>query len=243
MSCGGGERASRRAFLGACGRTIAGAALAAAGPAAFSWALEGAPRIPLVDVSGAPLRPSALAPHENWVFHYPHVSTPVLLLRLDEPTIRQALLYGKGAQPYYWPGGIGPGRDIVAYLAICTHQLSYNSPQVSYLSYHKARNRLTRHGRAITCCVHGSVYDPALGGQVLAGPAMHPLATITLQVDAASGGLVATGLLGTDLHKAFFRAHRKELRRRYGRKDWRRLVSGPATAMPLRKWTKLVVHC
>lgn len=233
----------RRAFLGACGRAAAGAALACGLPAAFSWALEGAPRAPLVDASGAPLRPSALKPHENWIFHYPYVSTPVLMVRLDEPTIPQALMYGKGAQPYYWPGGAGPGRDIVAYMAICAHLLSYNSRQASYLSYHKVRNRLTRHGRAITCCAHGSVYDPALGGQVLAGPARHPLAAVVLEHDEKADTLSATGILGTDLHKAFFRAHRRELRKAYGRKGWRRMVAGPAVAMPLREWTRLVVRC
>ncbi len=235
---------ARRHFLKVCGKAALSAPAVAAGLSVpYSWAMEDAPRTQLVDSSGAPLKASALKMHENWTFQYPWLSVPVLMIRLDEPTIRQALMYGKGAQPYYWPGGVGPDRTIVAYVAICAHLLSYNAPDVSYLTYHKARNKLTRHGRAITCCAHGSVYDPAVGGQVLAGPAKHPLAAVVLEYDEETDGLTATGIVGTDLHRKFFRAHRRELRKTYGRKDWRRKVADTTVAMPLQEWTKLMVRC
>jgi len=234
----------RRNFLKLCGRAaLSGGAVAAGLSIPHTWAMEDAPRARLVDPSGAPLKASDLKVHENWTFQYPWLSVPVLMVRLDEPTVKQALMYGKGAQPYYWPGGVGPDRTIVAYMAICAHLLSYNAPDASYIVYHKARNRLTRHGRAITCCAHGSVYDPAVGGQVLAGPAKHPLAAVVLEYDERTDGLTATGVVGTDLHRKFFRAHRRELRKIYGRGDWRRRVEGTTVAMPLKEWTRLMVRC
>ncbi len=234
----GGDINSRRGFLKLC------AASAGAGMLPrFTWAMEDAPRTRLTDASGQPLKASSIREHENWAFAYPYVSTPVLLMRLDDPTPRQALIYGRGARPYYWPGGVGPQRTIVAYVAICSHQLSYNSPAVSYLSYHRTRNRMSRHGRAITCCVHGSVYDPALGGQVLSGPAPFPLAAVVLEHDEKTDGLTASGLVGTFLHRDFFRAHRRDLRKAYGRKGYREEVGETTTAMPLEQWTKLVTRC
>jgi cytochrome b6-f complex iron-sulfur subunit len=56
--------------------------------------------------------------------------------------------------------------DFVAYSAICTHQgctVAYNNGQLA-------------------CPCHGSVFDPANGAQVVAGPAQRPLPEIPVEV-------------------------------------------------------------
>ena len=63
----------------------------------------------------------------NLIFHYPYAATPCFLLNLGRPLSLPAELKTAAAQPYRWPGGVGPQRSIVAYSAICAHQLaSYN---------------------------------------------------------------------------------------------------------------------
>jgi cytochrome b6-f complex iron-sulfur subunit len=57
--------------------------------------------------------------------------------------------------------------DFVAYSAICTHQ----GCTVAYK------------GGKLACPCHGSVYDPANGAEVLAGPAPRPLPEIPVKVE------------------------------------------------------------
>lgn len=76
------------------------------------------------------------------------------------------------------PNG-GANTGLVAYSAICTHLgcavLGQLNPQGN-----------------IACPCHGSVYDPAQGAKVVAGPAPRPLPSLPVQV-AADGTLVASG--------------------------------------------------
>jgi Rieske Fe-S protein len=61
--------------------------------------------------------------------------------------------------------------DFVAYSAVCTHQgctVAYKNGQLA-------------------CPCHGSVFDPAHGAEVVAGPAPRPLPKIPIKV---SGGEV-----------------------------------------------------
>ena len=57
--------------------------------------------------------------------------------------------------------------DFVAYSAICTHQ----GCKVAY------------QGGQLACPCHGSVFDPARGAEVVAGPAPRPLPEIPVKVD------------------------------------------------------------
>jgi rieske iron-sulfur protein len=79
----------------------------------------------------------------------------ILLLRLQTPNPREAQT---------------PASGIVAYSAICTHAgctVSGWKPQEQHL----------------LCPCHGSVYDPASAGRVLAGPAPRPLPSLPLRSD------------------------------------------------------------
>ncbi|MBA2712107.1 MAG: Rieske (2Fe-2S) protein [Rubrobacteraceae bacterium] len=57
--------------------------------------------------------------------------------------------------------------DFVAYSAVCTHQ----GCTVAY------------QGGQLACPCHGSVYDPAKGAEVVAGPAPRPLPEIPVKVE------------------------------------------------------------
>lgn len=60
------------------------------------------------------------------------------------------------------------GGEFVAYSAVCTHQQCE-------VAYQKQSGRLA-------CPCHGSLFDPANGGQVVNGPAEQPLPEIPVEV-------------------------------------------------------------
>jgi arsenite oxidase small subunit len=234
---------SRRGFVKACGAVAACAAASAEPPGRPAFALENAPKLKLVDQTGKPIKAAALEPHVNYVFTYPYVSTPCLLLRLGAATPRDVERKDAQAASYVWPGGAGKDGAVVAYSAICAHAFTYDSKETSFLRYSKVRTRLTAHTEAITCCAHASVYDPAQGAKVVSGPAKFPLAAVQLDYDAATDQLTATGLVGTALFDEFFKAYRAELNAEYGRGAYRALVEGQTTVLPMTEYSKTVVHC
>jgi arsenite oxidase small subunit len=61
-----------------------------------------------------------------------------------------------------------PSGDFVAYSAICTHQRCVVAYQPQ--------------SQKIACPCHGSVFDPANGGEVETGPAEQPLPQILIEV-------------------------------------------------------------
>ena len=169
---------SRRAFVKTCGTRRRSPRRLPAGWSNPSFALADAPRLKLVDKAGKPIKAGTLEVDANYVFSYPYISTPCLLLRLDAATPRNVERTDAEKAPYTWPGGVGQDGAVVAYSAICAHLLSYDSKQTSFLTYHKARSMLSDHDRAITCCAHGSTYDPTAGAKVIGGPAEFPLAAV-----------------------------------------------------------------
>ncbi len=68
-----------------------------------------------------------------------------------------------------------PNDQFVAYDAVCTHA----GCTVAY-------NPGSKH---LECPCHGSVFDPAQTGNVLAGPAKQPLANIKITIDKSSGDI------------------------------------------------------
>ena len=198
----------RRTFHRLCGGLIAGAGalhreLAAAAPpgdAAGPW-----PRTRLLDTDDAPLTLASLAPGESLVFHYPYRVTPCFLVRLDPADAVRSGVVRSGAAPSgtgaaggrdaaddggTWPGGLGDDSSLVAFSAICSHKMSHPARPISHIAYRAEPVEFTgpdgaRHTRSgtISCCSERSVYDPADGARVLAGPAPVPLAAIELAVD------------------------------------------------------------
>jgi Rieske Fe-S protein len=192
----------RRDFLKVC---AAGAAAAAAVPALPADARpQMYSRTLLLDEKGAPLRASRIPVERNLIFHYPFAATPCFLLNLGKPAKASALLKTGDNRSYEWQGGVGAGRSIVAYSAICAHKLTYPTRDISFISYRAEKSARNRLGNVIHCCSEHSQYDPAEGGRVLAGPAPQPLAAILLEHDSASDQIHAVGTLGGEMFNEFF---------------------------------------
>ncbi len=234
---------NRRGFVKACSAVAALAAASAGRLVQPAFALADAPKLKLVDKAGKPIKASALEVHANYLFMYPYVSTPCLLLRLGAATPRNVECKDAKKAAYTWPGGVGKDGAVVAYSAICSHAFSYDSKQTSFLTYSKARTQVSSHSRAITCCAHASIFDPAAGAKVVGGPATFPLAAVQLAYQADSDELIATGLVGTALIDEFFKAYRGELNAQYGRGAYRAVVEGQTTVLPMQEYSKDVVQC
>ena len=192
----------RRDFVKFCAASAAaaGAPAAAAADATPSFYA----RARLVDGGGAPLKAAALPVDRNLIFHYPFSTTPCFLLNLGRPAKASARLFTADRRSYEWHGGVGPKRSIVAYSAICAHQLAYPTRDISFISYRTEKSARNRLGNVIHCCAEHSQYDPAEGARVLAGPAPQPLAAILLEHEPKSDDLYATGTLGGELFNQFF---------------------------------------
>ena len=212
----------RRSFIGSCGKGAACVSAAAVAAGALpGFAADARPkayaRALLIDEQGNPLRASSLKPRTNYVFHYPFEATPVFLLDLGKPALAQALST-RNKDVYSWPGGVGAQRSIVAYSAICAHQLVYPTREVSFISFRKTKSRRGLQDDLIHCCADHSQYDPARGAQVLAGPAPQPLCAVLMEHDPTADTLTAHATLGGELFDDFFRKYEMKLNLELGAK-------------------------
>jgi Rieske Fe-S protein len=230
----------RRSFLGAC-TVLTGAVLGHAGAAADTPPRLYA-RVRLIDEHGVPLRYAALAPHTNYVFQYPYAATPCFLLRLNGAQ-RGASLRRRDGSAYEWRGGVGPDRDLVSFSAICAHKLAYPTREVSFIRYQRDRSS-TSSGHVIHCCADHSVYDPAEGARVVAGPAPQPLAAIMLEHDAAHDELYATGTLGAEQFEPFFTHYEVKLAFEYGSTaKARAAVTDTTVVRELTRYCRNAIQC
>jgi Rieske Fe-S protein len=232
----------RRSFIESC---TAGAACISASAALPVFAADAKPHIYpralLVDERGDPQKASELKPLTNYVFHYPFVATPVFLLDLGKPAPPQSLST-RGNDSYAWPGGVGPQRSIVAYSAICSHQLVYPTRDVSFISFRKTRAQRGVQDRLIHCCAENSQYDPARGAQVLSGPAPQPLCAVLLTHDPRADTLTAYATLGGELFDAFFKKYQAKLSLDVGPKA-RDAVTGQTLVSELTKFCRNTIRC
>lgn len=236
----------RRRFIKAC--FGAGAAVAADPSLMAQQAGELVPaeRVRLVDVNGHTLRADALAVGHSYVFHYPYVTTPCFLINLGSPTEPAAELETSDGRRYRWSGGVGPGRSIVAFSAICAHRMSYPTRNVSFIDYrHKPMNSggssggdWWARGQVIYCCSEGSVYDPSDGARVLAGPAPQPLAAVRLDYIDEGEALFATGVYGGDMLERFLTEFGFQISLAHKRDDIRRPAQDTATVWPMREYSR-----
>jgi Rieske Fe-S protein len=170
----------------------------------------------LVETTGRPLRAKAIPANRNLIFHYPYASTPCFLLNLGKPAKGSAQLRTVDNEPYEWKGGIGPGRSVVAYSAICAHKLTYPTRDISFISFSAEKSAGSKLGAVIHCCSEHSQYDPAEGARVVAGPAPQPLAAILLEHDPKSDEVYAVGTLGGELFSEFFSKYEFKLAMEHG---------------------------
>ena len=209
------------------------------------WAANARPRAYapalLVDERGDPLKASSLKPQVNYVFHYPFEATPVFLLDLGKPALPHSL-NTKNRDVYAWPGGVGPQRSVVAYCAICAHQMVYPTREVSFISFRRTRARRGVQDALIHCCAEHSQYDPARGAQVLSGPAPQPLCAVLLSHEPKSDTLTAYATLGGELFEEFFRKYKMKLSLEVGPKA-RNPVAGEAVVRELEKFCRNQIQC
>ncbi len=196
----------------------------------------------LVDTAGHPLDAAKLKTGTNYLFHYPYVGTPALLIRLPAAPTGGISLRTADMQDYRWPGGVGPGGRLVAYAAICPHQLSAALKDTAVISHRARKSPVSGRDHTIVCCAHHSVFDPMRGGAVMSGPAPQPLTAIVLEHDK-QGRLYAVGTLGGELFDRYFRAYRRELIREFGRGAARRQTPATTVVRRLEDYAAAVVRC
>ena len=198
-------------------------------------------RARLVDEKGQPLRAASIPVNRNLIFHYPFAATPCFLLNLGKP-VRPAQLKTLAGEPYEWKGGVGPGRSVVAYSAICAHKLSYPTKDISFISFRSEKSARNRIANVIHCCSEHSQYDPAQGARVVAGPAPQPLASILLEHDEKTDQLSAVGTLGGEMFGEFFDKFAFKLQIEHGGAE-RRAVAGSCVVQELENYCRQQVRC
>ncbi len=236
----------RRDFLKTC-TAVAAASLAS--PSFFSDLLKAQEgsfkaynKAPLVDKSGEPIKPDSLDSSKQYIFFYPHRATPCILANLGKeiPPVEVKLSDGS---TYKWPGGAGPEKSIVAYSAICPHQLSYPTPDYSFINYYPAdiSSGVVKRGGVIQCCAHLSVFDPAKGGAVIDGPAQFPLTAIVLSYE--DGVLYAVGTLGKEFFEDFFDVYKPDLRKLYKSSRKAKKLVEKCEVIEVSEYAKEVIRC
>ncbi|QKO21811.1 (2Fe-2S)-binding protein [Rhodoferax sp. BAB1] len=232
----------RRQFVETCSTSVACLTAAVALP---SFAADAKPktyaRVLLTNEFGDPIKASQLQAQTNYVFHYPFEATPVFLLKLDKPAAPQPLAT-RAKDSYVWPGGVGPQRNLVAFSAICAHQLVYPTQQVSFISFRKSKAKKGVADNLIHCCAEHSQYDPAQGARVLNGPAEQPLCAVLLEHDAKADTLTAYATLGGELFDEFFRKYEFKLSLDVGPKA-KNAVAGKAAVRELEKFCRNPIQC
>jgi arsenite oxidase small subunit len=230
------ERRDFVAFCAASAASVATRGLAAdAQPRMYS-------RARLVDERGSPLLGKAIPRERNLIFHYPYAGTPCFLLNLGRPAAQGAKLKTADERVYEWSGGVGAGRSIVAYSAICAHKLSYPTKDISFISYRAERSARNKFGSVIHCCSEHSQYDPAQGARVLAGPAPQPLAAILLDWNPSTDEIHAVGTLGGEMFNEFFDKYSMRLQMEHGATA-RTAVAGTCTVQAMENYCRQQVKC
>jgi hypothetical protein len=239
-NAGSGETPSdeRRFFLTSCSATLAAAACSwfesqPAGAAASqnrsstenkANSFRSYASSILADEHDRPVPASALKPLVNFLFHYPFVATPCLLLNLGRDV-----------------GGVGKSRSIVAYSAICSHKLAYPAKEVSFIRFQATASTRSEAER-IHCCADHSVYDPAASAKVVAGPAPFALAAIVLEHNARDDSLRAVGTSGVEQFDAFFAKYDFKLGMEFGGKA-RNAVPTTTRLQELTQFCRNVAQC
>lgn len=230
----------RREFVKLCAGSAAW--LAAGMRDARAGSYTDFPKVRLTDAHGAPFKTSAMANDEAYVFHFPFRSLPCFLINLGKPASGPQEMTSESGS-YTWPGGVGKDKSLVAYVAVCTHQLAYSARPESEIHYAASNSAVAGKPGMIVCCAHNSVFDPATGAQRLSGEARDPLLSVRLEYDPADDALYASGLAGTQLVERFFNTYKRELISEYGPGVYKEPVGDTAAAVPLSKYATSVGNC
>lgn len=200
-------------------------------------------KVQLKDSDGNALKASSLVKEENYIFMYPHASTPAILVDLPQPTQKEIKLKAEDGTEYIYKGGHGAKGTIVAFSAICAHQLTHPKKAMSMFQYVPSNGKTLAYdkGGVFVCSSHLAAYDPKQGGKVVGGPAPQGLASIVLEIDS-DDTIWAVAVLGPNKFQAFFSAFKKELRGEYGRRGAKKLMKTEATVQPLKNFSSELIQ-
>jgi Rieske Fe-S protein len=238
----------RRVFL----KVVAGATVVAVSPSLIRGSLYAADgrlyvgyeKAQIVDASGTPIKASTLEKEVTYIFNYPYASTPCMLINLPEATQQEVALKSEAGEEYVWNNGVGKDRTIVAYSAICSHQLTHPTPNDSFIQYVPQNKPTMAYSKSgiIVCSSHLSAYDARAGAKVLGGAAPQPLAAVVLE-RADDDTLWAIGVLGPDKFQDYFRAFKPEFKQFYdGIAQAKTLVSISAKTVKLTEFSKDIIQ-
>ena len=236
----------RREFLKVCG-SFASLTLLSSSFLRKSFALQNNKfkkykKALLIKKDGNPIKPEDLEIGKQYIFFYPYISTPAFLINFGKEVRPIEVKLSDGSK-YLWLGGVGPQKSIVAFCAICPHQLSYPTSEYSFINYYPPdkESRIVKRGNVIQCCAHLSVFDPEKGGIVLDGPAEYPLLTIVLSYE--DGKLYAIGTLGKELFRDFFDAYRSDLKKMYKSFSKAKKKVDKAVVLEVEEYVKEIIYC
>lgn len=210
-----------------------------------AWAADIVDHAPalLVDRDGKPLTPSTVPTDEALVFAYPWRAIPCFLINLGSRRSTATTLTSTEGAAYQSPEGAGPAHNLVAFVAICTHQGSYPRQDASVIRYAAGASKRAGGSGRIVCCTHGSAYDPAAGARNVAGPAPHPLLPVRLEWNAGKGQLLATGSVAEPFLQRFIAANKSDLIATYGPGGYRADVGATSAAVRLSEYSAYVAAC
>jgi len=200
-------------------------------------------KVQLKDSEGNPLKSKALVKEENYVFMYPHAATPAIMVDLPEPTQKDVKLTAEDGTEYVFKGGAGATGTIVAYSAICAHQLTHPTASMSMFQYVPTTGKTLAYETAgvFVCTSHLAAYEPKQGGKVVGGPAKQGLAQIVLEVDA-DDNIWAVAVLGPTKFQEFFDAFKQEHRKVHGRRGAKKLVQEEVKVQKLTDFSKELIQ-
>ena len=201
-------------------------------------------KVQLVDASGAPIKASTLKKETNYVFNYPFVGTPSILLDLGEKTANDVRLRSEDGEEYVWKGGLGKDKSIVAYSAICSHQLAHPTPDDSFLQYLPRGQKTMACGQSgiMVCSSHLSAFDAKRGCKQISGPAEEALASIIIEIDE-DDTLWASAVLGPDRFHDYFKRYKPEMKKFYGgKRKAKKRVKDSALTVTLNEYTKEIIQ-
>ena len=201
-------------------------------------------KVQLVDAAGNALKASHLKKEQNYVFNYPFIGTPCILLDLGEATAKDVKLKSEDGEEYIWRGGVGAKRTIVAYSAICSHQLAHPTPEDSFLQYLPRGKKTIACSQSgiMVCSSHLSAFDVKKGCKQIAGPAEQALASIVIEV-AKDDTLWASAVLGPDKFHDYFKRYKPEMKKFYGgKRKAKKRVKGSALTLTLNEYTKEIIQ-
>jgi len=200
-------------------------------------------KVQLKDPEGNPMKSATLVSEENYVFNYPHAATPAIMVNMATPAKKDVKLKSEDGTEYVFRGGTGAKGTIIAYSAICPHQLTYPKKSMSMFQYigEKGKTLAYDKGGIFVCTSHLSAFEPHQGGKVVGGPANQGLASIILEIDAEDN-IWAVAVLGPVKFQEFFDAFKQDLKAEYGRRGAKKLVKTEAVVKTLKNYSAELIQ-